>query len=566
MRWTSSVAACIVLLLLAFGAAGAVAGETGWLIHGVVTDRYGDAVEGATVEVTGYEDGWLGQTVTDSFGFYSFYYPGAGQLARLEVNYQNHVERTPWVTTDAGVPVELNVTMADLPPSGYGELYGVISKSADGIEYASGVVFTGSGYYHLVDAAGHNQWSLHLPVGTYDVWAQHNSGEFTYFSLNYTVNVTSDTRLFLPLVIDFTRFQPLVAYPEPGENRVNGTVFQGDGTPLAGAAVELLRIERGEEVTVNTTTSGESGAFSFSGVMEYDAVAVYKVRAGYGQGFTAGNASSAPFDVYYHDRLGVPHEYNVEVNTGYMWQQAIFDPSGPLRFEGTVGAHIEIEGLDTGHTVPANFTLTPGTYGYRVWLDGYEEHQSTFVYTGEPCVVQADLQPMVGNVTIMVEPSWAGVSLDGVMLGNGEIRLINLPRGAHTISVTAEGYHPQVYNLTLASGAELELGFALEPYPGSMRVEAPSSAAVILDGVPLGYGVVEKLEVESGSHLLCVELDGYHPYERLVEVGPGEDVYISTIDLIPMPALSNEYVGYTLDNFLNGLGEIFGALLRSLGL
>ena len=368
------------------------------------------------------------------------------------------------------------------------------------------------------------------------------------------------------MVLDLQHPQTPAAYPEPGENTIMGRVWQGDGTPMGGASVELLRRERGVESVVSVATSDAGGAFAFSGVKEYNAAATYLVRASFGQGGTARNASSEPFDVYYHDRLGVPHEYRVEVRTDYLRQPLSYDPSGPLGFRGTPGAHIEVEGLDTGHTLPANFTVPPGTYGYRIWLEGYQDRAGTLVFTGDPCLVQADLQPSVGNLTVVVRPAQASISMDGAVLGWGEVRLANVPAGSHRLSFAAAGYRAQDHGLTLAAGADIRFELALEPIPVNVRIEAPAAARVVFDGVPAGQGTVEMPQVMPGIHILRVELEGYHPYERLVVVAPGENASIAVGEMLPLPAFSAEYMGYTWDNFVRGLGEILQAVLRSVGL
>jgi len=243
-----------------------------------------------------------------------------------------------------------------------------------------------------------------------------------------------------------------------------------------------------------------------------------------------------------------------------------YDPSGPVAFLGTPGAHIELEGLDTGYAVPANFTFAPGVYGYRVWLEGYQEQRGTVTFTGEPTAILAELQPLVGNLNVTVRPRQAEVRVDGVVAGRGDMLIANLPAGVHRVTVAADGYRAREYEVNLAAGTTLRLDVALEGLPGTVVVAAPSSARVYFDDAAVGVGTVRIPDVQPGVHAVALEAAGHHPYHRLVAVAPGANVSLSVDELLPLPAFSPEFLAYTWDNFLRGLGEILQAVLNSFGL
>ena len=68
--------------------------------------------------------------------------------------------------------------------------------------------------------------------------------------------------------------------------------------------------------------------------------------------------------------------------------------------------------------------------------------------------------------------------------------------------------------------------------PALLSVNSVPWGSVYVDGQPVGNTPQIDLQVTSGSHRLRVERDGFRPYERLIELGPGQRLRITDIVLV----------------------------------
>jgi len=68
--------------------------------------------------------------------------------------------------------------------------------------------------------------------------------------------------------------------------------------------------------------------------------------------------------------------------------------------------------------------------------------------------------------------------------------------------------------------------------PALLSVNAVPWGSVYLDGQPVGNTPQIELHVPSGSHQLRVERDGYRPYERRIDLAPGQRLRITDITLV----------------------------------
>ena len=68
--------------------------------------------------------------------------------------------------------------------------------------------------------------------------------------------------------------------------------------------------------------------------------------------------------------------------------------------------------------------------------------------------------------------------------------------------------------------------------PALLSVNSVPWGSVYVDGQPVGNTPQIDLQVSSGSHRLRVERDGFRPYERLVELAPGQRLRITDITLV----------------------------------
>ncbi len=127
----------------------------------------------------------------------------------------------------------------------------------------------------------------------------------------------------------------------------------------------------------------------------------------------------------------------------------------------------------------------------------------------------------VRSLRLTVSPPDARVAVDGIHIpGNGTERVIPVDPGTHRLSVRASGFDRS--ELTIEPETEA-LTVRLTPQPALVVVRASQADAVIVvDGVRQGRGEAQ-LELDAGRHHLRVDAgDGYTPFERTIQLEPGE--------------------------------------------
>jgi hypothetical protein len=138
-----------------------------------------------------------------------------------------------------------------------------------------------------------------------------------------------------------------------------------------------------------------------------------------------------------------------------------------------------------------------------------------------------------GTIMIMYFPQGAAVYLNGEYRGVAPIILQNLTPGNYDVAVSMAGYNNDTAPVTLYDGSTREIGFNLVPITkttvstigsGSIAVDSsPGGAVILLDGNTVGItrmdGYAFNLDnVQSGNHIVTMELDGYPAYTSTVTV------------------------------------------------
>ena len=73
-----------------------------------------------------------------------------------------------------------------------GWMTGVVTANQNYAVPVNSTIYLNNGMYTYFTEGAGNRWQFYLPVGSYVVWAEHNSGNTTYASEKLNVNVVSD--------------------------------------------------------------------------------------------------------------------------------------------------------------------------------------------------------------------------------------------------------------------------------------------------------------------------------------------------------------------------------------
>jgi len=137
-----------------------------------------------------------------------------------------------------------------------------------------------------------------------------------------------------------------------------------------------------------------------------------------------------------------------------------------------------------------------------------------------------------GTLELAVEPADAIVEVDGATNeGSGSERTLVLDPGRHRLSVSAPGYRPDRFEVSVLAGSRERRSTILERLPSQpavLVVHANEDAEVRVDGLLAGRGDVER-EVEPGLHRVVVVDGGTTTLERELTLGEGERVVLDAV-------------------------------------
>jgi len=197
-------------------------------------------------------------------------------------------------------------------------------------------------------------------------------------------------------------------------------------------------------------------------------------------------------------------------------------------------AEIAISGIEFVKN-PFEREIPIGPYDWSVTRFGYIPQSGHFDLTaaGEEFtvdLVKEEVPPeeLEEELTISVTPDETEIFISG----HPEITkegTYTLPLGPYTIHFSLDGYKPATKYATLKTGKPITVSHVMlkeeEPEPEKAEVlitSKPSGARVIIDSKATFQETPYTHFFEEGPHLLRIELDGWEPEERDIEVSWGE--------------------------------------------
>lgn len=155
----------------------------------------------------------------------------------------------------------------------------------------------------------------------------------------------------------------------------------------------------------------------------------------------------------------------------------------------------------------------------------------------------AEIERILAQVAVTLEPSEAGIAVDGRPLeagaggtlvagiatpgagkppASGKFELV-LDPGAHLITLTRKGYADVVVNRTFTPGQRGELRLELEKLPATLHVSSSVERAIVtVNDVDVGMAPVD-VQRRAGTYRVVVKRQGFHPYQAQVVVNAGEE-------------------------------------------
>ncbi|MGE3772863.1 MAG: PEGA domain-containing protein [Gammaproteobacteria bacterium] len=182
----------------------------------------------------------------------------------------------------------------------------------------------------------------------------------------------------------------------------------------------------------------------------------------------------------------------------------------------------------------AHWLLTPGRHAVRASAPGYRRLATTITVTDATLQRQEiALTPLPGRLAITLTPAVeAVVRVDGRRAGKAPGTLEEIEAGPRVIEIAAPRYLPYTAKIAVR-GKRLEesLDARLEPAWAAFELQsAPAGATLLVDGATLGRTPYAG-ELIHGQRKLVVQMRGYKPWSRTIDVVAGRAVSIPDVTL-----------------------------------
>lgn len=142
-----------------------------------------------------------------------------------------------------------------------------------------------------------------------------------------------------------------------------------------------------------------------------------------------------------------------------------------------------------------------------------------------------EMKALLADVTLSVTPPGATITVDGRVLGQAPLPVVQLAAGAHSIEVAKDGYRAERRDLMVTAGVPAKMSVALAAIPRTGKVHIAASvpqAMISIDGKPVGLAPLD-VELLQGGHQLAVSAPKYdvHRSELVVAAGQTRTVEIT---------------------------------------
>jgi len=212
---------------------------------------------------------------------------------------------------------------------------------------------------------------------------------------------------------------------------------------------------------------------------------------------------------------------------------AFADTTGTISVTSNVeGANVYVDYVEVG-TTPYEGELPLGSHSIRIASDNYTPWTTRVdIAAGVPTEVSAELFSGSGTVEFMVTPPGSTVSVDGQPMGSAPIRLNDMPLGDHEFTLTAPQHEPVSGSFTYTEGSNVLVFEELMSSRGLFAFGSnPEGASVFLDDELVGVTPLSLTDVESDTHQVRIQMEGYGTALREVDTSDGSrgDVQVTML-------------------------------------
>ena len=183
--------------------------------------------------------------------------------------------------------------------------------------------------------------------------------------------------------------------------------------------------------------------------------------------------------------------------------------------------------------------LREGTYTVRVTAEGYYDVDQTFRVDATPSrSILVEMRKLPGFLTVETDPPvGALVTIDDTIIGQAPFGPVELEPGIHSISVRTDRYLPFADKLVVPGlGRQQFVGVQLVPRWANIDISSAPAGAAILQGTTEIGTTPMRLQLTEGAHSLTIALEGFRPWDGVIETRANVAQVLPLIQLVPANA------------------------------
>jgi serine/threonine-protein kinase len=185
-------------------------------------------------------------------------------------------------------------------------------------------------------------------------------------------------------------------------------------------------------------------------------------------------------------------------------------------------------------TTPCSFNnIFPERYSLQVRKDGYSTLQTALeLKAGQTLDQKIHLEALAKGLYVNSHPAGADIFINGAKQSGQTPATLPLAPGQYDLVLRYPGYEAYAGHIQVKDNVPTTLDAELKEKPAGHVAWAqvnstPVGAEIFIDGVPTGQVSPARVQMQAGSHIIALRLNGYQIAKRGVQASEGGTVNVS---------------------------------------
>jgi hypothetical protein len=185
-------------------------------------------------------------------------------------------------------------------------------------------------------------------------------------------------------------------------------------------------------------------------------------------------------------------------------------------------------------TTPCSFNnLFPERYSLQIRKDGYSAVQTALELKGGQTLDQkTHLESVAKGLFVNSRPAGADIFINGAKQSGQTPAALPLVPGQYDLVLRYPGYEAYAGHIQVKDNVQTTLDAELKEKPAGHVAWAqvnstPGGAEIFVDGATTGQVSPARVQMQAGSHIIALRLDGYQIAKRAVQASEGGTVNVT---------------------------------------